>query len=50
VREDVEATGLLTVVAALPAQFRDADGSSEFLDVILRGLMTESATRAARIG
>ncbi len=39
-RDDVDVSELLTVIAALPRQFRDADGSSGFLDVILRGLST----------
>jgi AcrR family transcriptional regulator len=38
IRADVTAPELLTVVAALPERFRNADGSSPFLETILRGL------------
>jgi AcrR family transcriptional regulator len=38
VRADIEITELLTMVAALPEHFRDEDGSSRLLDVVLRGL------------
>jgi AcrR family transcriptional regulator len=38
VREDIEITALLSMVAALPEQFRDDDGSSTLLEVILRGI------------
>jgi AcrR family transcriptional regulator len=37
-REDLDVSQLLTVVASLPEQFRDANGRSPFLDVVLRGL------------
>jgi AcrR family transcriptional regulator len=38
VQADVVDAELLSVVASLPAQFRDAEGRSRFLDVILRGI------------
>ncbi|MDH6170775.1 AcrR family transcriptional regulator [Variovorax boronicumulans] len=38
VRRDVDITELLSLIAALPEQFRDPDGSSRLLDVILRGI------------
>lgn len=38
VREDIEATSLLTMVSSLPQTFRNEDGSSPLLDVVLRGL------------
>lgn len=37
-RADIEITQLLTLVAGLPEDFRNPDGSSRLLDVILRGL------------
>lgn len=37
-RKDIDVPELLTVVATLPQQSRDTDGSSPFLAVILRGL------------
>lgn len=40
VRDDVDPVELLGVVAALPAGLRDEDGSSRYIDVILRGLRT----------
>ncbi|MES2170466.1 MAG: TetR/AcrR family transcriptional regulator [Actinomycetota bacterium] len=39
-RQDVDVPELLTVIASLPRQSRDANGSSPFLDVILRGIRT----------
>jgi AcrR family transcriptional regulator len=38
IRGDVTAPELLTVIAALPERFRKPDGSSPFLETILRGL------------
>jgi AcrR family transcriptional regulator len=38
VRKDVDITELLSLIAALPERFRDADGSSRLLDIILRGI------------
>ncbi len=37
-RTDIDVTELLTVVASLPETFRDPEGRSPFLDVVLRGL------------
>lgn len=42
VRDDVEITELLSAIAALPESFRDADGASRLLDLILRGLAPEA--------
>ncbi len=42
IRSDVDVAELLTVVATLPQQFRDANGSSAFLEVIIRGLRAET--------
>lgn len=39
VRGDIEITELLSLVAALPEQFRAADGSSRLLEVVLRGIV-----------
>jgi AcrR family transcriptional regulator len=38
IRVDIEPIELLGVVAALPSNVRDADGSSRFIEVIIRGL------------
>jgi AcrR family transcriptional regulator len=37
-RRDIDVAELLAVIASLPRLSRDADGSSPFLDVILRGI------------
>lgn len=42
VRGDVEITALLSLVASLPDGFRDSDGSSRLLPVILRGIVDET--------
>jgi AcrR family transcriptional regulator len=46
VRAEIDESELLTVIASLPEQFRNDDGSSPFLDVILRGVLTERASLA----
>lgn len=38
VRDDVEITPLLSLVASLPEGFRDPDGASRLLPVVLRGI------------
>jgi AcrR family transcriptional regulator len=38
VRPDIDVPELLTVVASLPEAFRDREGRSPFLEVVLRGL------------
>lgn len=51
VRRDVEITELLSLVASLPDRFRDSDGSSTLLDVIVRGISSEpSATPSTALG
>jgi AcrR family transcriptional regulator len=40
VRDDIEITELLSLVAALPERFRDTDGSSRLLEFVLRGIAT----------
>lgn len=37
-RTDIEITELLSMIAALPEQFRDEDGSSRLLDIVIRGI------------
>lgn len=37
-REDVEVTSLLSMVSALPERFRHDDGSSDLLDIVIRGI------------
>jgi AcrR family transcriptional regulator len=48
-RSDIEITPLLSLVAALPEQFRNDDGSSQLLDIVLRGLVATypSSSRVA---
>jgi len=46
VRADVNVPELLTVVASFPETYRDAQGSSPFLETVLRGLRTESDRHA----
>jgi AcrR family transcriptional regulator len=41
VREDVDITPLLSLVASLPEGFRTEEGSSQLLPIILRGIATE---------
>lgn len=43
VRDDVDITEILSLIAALPDKFRDADGVSALLDLVLRGMVTGSA-------
>jgi AcrR family transcriptional regulator len=38
VRQDIAITELLSMVAALPERFRDEDGSSRLLEIVLRGI------------
>ncbi|MEU6322750.1 helix-turn-helix domain-containing protein [Streptomyces sp. NPDC047009] len=40
VRPEIDIRPLLSTVAALPERFRDADGASELLPVIIRGICT----------
>lgn len=44
VRNDIDITELLSLVAALPDRFRDDEGSSELLDLVLRGIATSAQT------
>ncbi|MDX6263693.1 MAG: hypothetical protein QOH84_5381, partial [Kribbellaceae bacterium] len=43
IRSDVDITELLSLVAALPDRFRDADGSSRLLEIVLRGIAIDPA-------
>jgi AcrR family transcriptional regulator len=38
IRADIDITELLSLVAALPDRFRDADGSSRLLEIVIRGI------------
>jgi AcrR family transcriptional regulator len=40
VRNDIEITDLLSMIAALPEQFRHADGTSPLLEIVLQGIAT----------